>query len=364
MTRTGPLSGIEAMGDEDLGSIRTALLEHYDRARRDLPWRGQSDPYHVWVSEVMLQQTRVETVIPYYRRWLARFPDVEALATAVGDEVLLTWQGLGYYRRARNLHAAARLVRERHDGVVPRSSRELRALPGVGEYTAGAIASIAFHEAVPAVDGNVRRVLSRLLDHPGPSSSVLMEAARRLVDPQRPGDWNQALMDLGATVCTHRSPDCPSCPVSRWCGAFAAGTQEDRPAPRRRKRVRESIRPTAVVVDDEGRALMERQPDGGLLGGLWAFPSVESGGDDGAAEVAIGAAKAAGARLREDVLPVPLPAVRHRFSHLLATYHPVLLRGEGPSGGDVDWIPLDAPRVALPVAQQKIARAAREALTP
>jgi A/G-specific adenine glycosylase len=347
------------MSDELVAALRSALLEHYDRTRRELPWRDDPDPYRIWVSEVMLQQTRVETVIPYYRSWLERFPDVQALAAADADAVLLAWQGLGYYRRARNLHAGARLVCERFGGEVPRTSSELRALPGVGEYTAGALASIAFDEAVPAVDGNVKRVFARLLDEPAPGAAMLRGLARKLVDPDRPGDWNQALMDLGATVCTPRRPECGRCPLARWCGAHAAGTEEDRPAPRSRAEVPESTRVTAVIVDGREHALVERQPEQGLLGGLWAFPSVEADPESGLHDLAIGVAGAAGARLDDDRTSVPLAAVRHRFSHLQATYRPVLLRGAGPSTHDRRWIALGGAReLALPVAQEKIARAA------
>jgi A/G-specific adenine glycosylase len=324
-----------------------------------LPWRGDADPYRIWVSEVMLQQTRVETVIPYYRSWLERFPNVQALAAADTDAVLLAWQGLGYYRRARNLHAGARMVCERFGGEVPRTSSELRALPGVGEYTAGALASIAFDEPVPAVDGNVKRVFARLLDEPTPGAAMLGELARRLVDPDRPGDWNQALMDLGATVCTPRRPECGRCPFSRWCGAHAVGTEESRPARRSRTEVPEATWITAVIVDGDENALVERQPEHGLLGGLWAFPSVEADGESGIDDLAMSAAGAAGARLDDDLTPVSLAAVRHRFSHLQATYRPVLLRGAGSSTHDRRWIALGGPReLALPVAQEKIARAA------
>ena len=242
---------------------------------------------------------------------------------------------------------------------MPRTSSELRALPGVGEYTAGALASIAFDEPVPAVDGNVKRVFARLLDEPAPGAAMLGELARRLVDPGRPGDWNQALMDLGATLCTPRRPECGLCPLSRWCGAHSAGTEEDRPTPKSRPEVPKSTRVTAVIVDEEENALVERQPDHGLLGGLWAFPSVEADGAPDLNDVAIGVAEAVGARLDVDAISVSLAAVRHRFSHLQATYRPVLLRGTGPSSDDRRWIPLGAPReLALPVAQEKIARAA------
>jgi len=209
------------------GSIpgfRRALLDHFDRTRRALPWRSERTPYRVMVSEFMLQQTRVETVIPYYERWVRRFPGWDALAGAEEEEVLGEWTGLGYYRRARNLHRTARVVRERFGGALPEDSEALKRLPGVGEYTAGAVSSIAFGRVVPAVDGNVRRVLCRLFDLEAPTASRLREAAAGLVDPERPGDFNEAMMELGATVCTPRSPGCAGCPTSPpgWPSASCA----------------------------------------------------------------------------------------------------------------------------------------------
>lgn len=363
-------------------TLQAALLRHYDRHARDLPWRAETDPYRVWVSEVMLQQTRVETVIPYYRRWLEQFPDVGSLATADVDDVLLAWQGLGYYRRARNLHAGAAVVRERHGGRLPGSYQGLRALPGVGEYTAGAVASIAFGEAVPAVDGNVKRVLARLYDEPTPGVAWLRRTAAELVDRDRPGDWNQALMELGATVCTPTHPGCHACPVAEWCRARAAGTQAERPARPMKKAVPARTFVVAVVVDLQGRALVVRRPEKGLLAGMWAFPDVamEEGQEGGAAADGRGAppgcdASIAAARGALAVLsgvsicvgpgawPRDLPVVRHRFTHLDATYQPVLLAGEGRDDENRRWIPLAEPwPVALPVAQQKIARSAAAAL--
>ena len=348
--------------------LRAALLRHYDRHRRDLPWREDTDPYRIWVSEVMLQQTRVETVIPYYRRWLERFPDVETLADADPDEVLLAWQGLGYYRRARNLHAGAAFVRERHGGRLPGSYQALKSLPGVGEYTAGAVASIAFGEAVPAVDGNVKRVLARLFDVASPGAAWLRGTAAELLDSERPGDWNQAVMDLGATVCTPRKPRCEACPVAGWCRALAAGTQEERPAAATRKEVPARTFVVAVVVDDQRRALVVRRPDGGLLGGMWAFPDMslgEDGGGDlaGAATAVTGALEGVSVRVGPGAWPRELPEVRHRFTHLDARYQPVLLAGEGTADEDRRWIPLSGPwPVALPVAQERIARAAEALL--
>ncbi len=317
----------------------------------------------------MLQQTRVETVLDYYGAWLERFPDVQTLARAPLDDVLLRWQGLGYYRRARNLHRAAAVVRERYGGHLPDSANGLRALPGVGEYTAGAVASIAFGEAVPAVDGNVRRVLARVFDEAEPTPSWLRKVAGTLVDPERPGDWNQALMDLGATTCTPTSPDCERCPIAAWCTSRARGTQGDRPAPSPARSVPKVEIVTAVVVDGDRRALVVRLPPDGLLGGMWSFPGVEleraeSGRESsGLPAVARAAAAREGAEVSEGGART-LEPVRHRFTHLEATYRPVLLRGRGTEGADRRWLPLDGPfDVALPVAQQKIAHAAQSVLT-
>jgi len=353
-------------------TLHEALLGHYDRGRRDLPWRGETDPYRVWVSEVMLQQTRVDTVIPYYRRWIELFPDVGSLATASRDDVLRAWQGLGYYRRAAQLHEGARVVRERHDGALPGDYDALRALPGVGEYTAGAVGSIAFGRPVPAVDGNARRVLARLFDRPTPTAGWLRETATRLVHPERPGDWNQALMELGATVCTPRGPRCDACPLSGWCAAHRAGTEEERPTPVPRGPVASATIATAVVVDEAGRALLVRRPSGGLLGGMWSFPEARleggpvgrgSGAAAGVVEGARAAAASAGASLSGERAPLPLPPVRHRFTHLDARYHPVLLAGRGAGGENRRWVALAEPiELAFPVAQEKIARAAASAL--
>jgi A/G-specific adenine glycosylase len=309
----------------------------------------------------MLQQTRVETVIPYYMRWLERFPDVATLADATVDDVLLAWQGLGYYRRARALHAGARVVRERHGGVIPSGHAVLKDLPGVGEYTAGAVASIAFGARVGAVDGNVRRVLCRLHDEASLPPPRLRALADAWVDPARPGDWNEALMDLGATLCTPRAPACGSCPMSSWCGARAAGTQEARPASAGRRKVPTQTLAVAVVVNAERRGLVVRRPDRGLLGGLWVFPEVEVGEEAGQREIrraARRAARLAGAEPTRARGRVMTP-VSHRFTHLVAAYHPVVLAGEGPRDENRRWVPLEGPwPVAVPVAQQKIGRAA------
>jgi A/G-specific adenine glycosylase len=272
-------------------SVRTALLAWYRAAKRDLPWRRTRDPYAIWIAETMLQQTRVETVIPYYERFLARFPDVHALADADLDDVLSHWAGLGYYTRARNLKRAAAAVAERHGGRLPDGVDALRELPGVGRYTAGAIASIAFDHPAPIVDGNVARVLARLvgLRQPIESAAVktrLWDEAERLAEGPAPGDLNQALMELGATVCLPRAPRCDACPVARDCDARAAGDAESLPV-RLPKRAPKRVHAIAVLVVRDGKALAVQRPASGLLGGLWELPGGEVGaGERGPAVVA------------------------------------------------------------------------------
>jgi A/G-specific adenine glycosylase len=306
----------------------SAVLAHFDMHRRAMPWRETGDPYAIWVSEVMLQQTRVDTVRPYYRRWMGRFPTVQALAAAELDDVLRVWQGLGYYARARNLHRAARLICRELAGRVPDTVEGLRLLPGVGEYTAGAVASIAFGVRTPAVDGNVRRVLSRLYDLEAPSPSRLRELATGLVPAERPGDFNQALMELGATLCTPRSPDCAACPLAQWCRARALGVQEARPRRVASKPVPARTARTAVLLRQDGRVLLVRRRGGGLLAGLWEFP------DDAAPAPA--RALVGRARRRSSLAPVV-----HTFSHLRVTYRPTLYDGLPAEGLPADALPAD-----------------------
>jgi len=258
-------------------SIRRALLRWYDRCGRDLPWRERKrDGYAQWVAEVMLQQTQVRTVIAYYERFMARFPSVDRLAAATDDELLSCWQGLGYYRRAANLHRAAKMLAA-DGGCVPESIESLRRLPGIGRYTAGAIASIAFGHREAAVDGNITRVYARLFhidwDLRGRGAGEhLWRVARSMLPVRRCGDFNQALMDLGATVCTPNQPSCGDCPLTRWCKSFAAGDASSIPASKQRTVVQE-IDHVAAVVRCRGAYWMQKRPTGGLWGGLWEFPN-------------------------------------------------------------------------------------------
>ena len=258
---------------------RKRLLDWYRANKRAMPWRETRDPYAIWISEAMLQQTRVETVIPYWERFLRRFPDVHALATADPDEVLGAWAGLGYYSRARNLQAAARVIDQKHGGKLPDDAETLQTLPGIGRYTAGAVASIAFDRPEPVLDGNVKRVLARLLGiraDIGQPATVerLWQEAGALAHGPHPGDLNQALMELGATVCTPRAPRCARCPVSQSCDARAKGDAESLPIKARKKPAR-AVEAVAALVVRRGKALVVRRPSRGLLGGLWDLP-----GDD------------------------------------------------------------------------------------
>jgi A/G-specific adenine glycosylase len=252
-----------------------ALLSWFDQHRRDLPWRRTSDPYKIWISEVMLQQTRVETVLPFYNRFLERFPTAADLARADLEEVLTLWSGLGYYRRARQLHAAARRIAELEE--FPSTVEGLLALPGIGAYTAAAVASIAFGVATPVMDGNVERVLSRCLtleEDPRASGARrrLLDAAAELLDPARPGDSNQALMELGATLCSPRRPQCLLCPLLSGCRAAREGDPERYPIPKV-KREGERHRLLVAVVEEEAGVLLFRRPeDSTLLAGTWELP--------------------------------------------------------------------------------------------
>ncbi len=307
------------------------LLRWYDAHRRDLPWRRSRDPYAIWVSEVMLQQTRVETVVPAYERFLSRFPSLAALASASEEEVLAVWSGLGYYRRARLLWQAARRVDG--SGGLPRTAAELALLPGFGPYTAAAVASIAFGEPALVIDGNVERVLSRQLalrEDPrrGSGRAALRTAGEALLDCERPGDSNQALMELGATVCLPRAPRCPECPLRASCAALAGGTPESYPQPRPRRPSEQHLL-AAVVVERGGRLLLARRPGGApYLAGMWELPNVAGGRP--APAVAAELAVRYGGRWR---LGPQLARVRHTITY--RRFEVEVWRGEWASAGEL-----------------------------
>jgi A/G-specific adenine glycosylase len=320
--------------------ISRALLDWYAANARRLPWRDHPDPYAVWVSEIMLQQTRVETVIPYFERWMVRFPTLRALAEASQQDVLQCWEGLGYYSRARNLHQAARKVMSDFGGTLPRSRQELQKLPGIGRYTAGAIASMAFGQDAAALDGNIRRVLSRLFAMRLPARSPLGEKrlwqlAEENLPPGRAGDFNQALMDLGATICTPQRPACLVCPLAELCQALAEGSQEELPVLEEKARV-PHITVTAAVIQLDGKVLLAKRPANGLLGGMWEFPGGKQEPGEELAEALrreIREELAAGIEVGESY-----GIYNHAYTHFKVTLHAFLCR----LAGDAAPTPLEA----------------------
>jgi A/G-specific adenine glycosylase len=321
--------------------IAAPLLAWYDRAHRRLPWRvppgstEKADPYRVWLSEIMLQQTTVAAVQPYFERFLARWPTVEALAAADDADVLSAWAGLGYYARARNLLACARAVAGDHGGAFPETEKALRALPGIGGYTAAAIAAIGFGQPAVVVDGNVERVVARLfaVEEPLPRAKPALHALPASIAPaERPGDFAQAMMDLGAGVCRPRAPDCPLCPLAELCDARALGIAEALPR-REPKSARPERHGRTYWIERDDSVLLVRRPAKGLLGGMLALPAsafadAPSAGHDGAPEAAIIGAHAG--------------TVRHVFTHFKLQLEVYL--GELPYGAEVEgvWTPLEA----------------------
>jgi len=357
-----------------LPELRRRLLRWFDRNHRDMPWRQTRNPYRVWVSEVMLQQTRVAAVLPYYRRFLRRFPTVRALARARAEEVLRLWAGLGYYSRARNLHRAAREIVARHGGHFPRNYDAVLALPGIGHYTAAAILSIVHNEPLAVLDGNVARVLARLDAIRGDLRAPrrwkkFQQRAQELLAPATPGDWNQAMMELGATVCTPRNPRCGGCPLAKWCRARRLGIAGELPAKRRKRApVRVKIA-AAVLLDPRGRTLLVRRNDG-LFSGMWQFPAIEVKRDPyGELTEHLGAvvpAYGSTALTTSGHTPVQgLPAQRHSVTFREVTLAPYLLRvRQLPKLPGARFLPLARiDRLPISNATRKIARAAAANLT-
>jgi A/G-specific adenine glycosylase len=331
----------------DVKTFRRDLLAWYDRHRRDLPWRvtpgspkmATPDPYHVLLSEAMLQQTQVATVVPYYHRFLARFPTLPDLARADLQEVLRLWQGLGYYSRARNLHACARAILERHGGIVPRDVPSLLELPGVGRYTAGAIASLAYNTRAPILDGNVMRVLCRLDriekdPRERSAQAALWARSEQILPDRRAGDFNSALMELGATLCTPRNPQCLLCPVRSHCAAAAAGMQDRIPLPRKTKPI--PLHRRYVLCVRHGRQfLIERRPDKGRWAGLWQFKTLESNGHPHTV-------RELGKRLGLAVSrPKRLGVVRHGLTHRRYEFDAYVAELSGDRPASTVWVTLE-----------------------
>ena len=321
------------------------LLSWYQQNARQLPWRGHPDPYAVWVSEIMLQQTRVETVIPYFQRWLQRFPTVADLAAAHQQEVLNLWEGLGYYSRARNLHLAAQLIVENHNSLIPHTRDGLRKLPGIGPYTAAAIASIAFGQDEPALDGNIRRVLSRVFNITDPLQSPagenkLITLARENLPLGQGGDYNQAIMDLGATLCTPKKPNCPACPFASLCQAKALAVQGERPVPRPRPGIPHHT-VAAAIIQSAGKIMIAQRPQKGLLGGMWEFPG-------GKREPGEDLPTCLRREIREELeveiqVGAPFGVYQHAYTHFKVTLHAFLcaLNGDRPQlkeHTDLRWV--------------------------
>ncbi len=321
------------------------LLAWYERHQRAFPWRDEPSPYRTWVSEIMLQQTRVETVRDRFVRFLSVFPTVEALARAPLDDVLREWAGLGYYARARNMHAAARVVADR--GAFPDTVAELQALPGVGRYTAGAIASIAFGVDTPAIDGNAIRVLSRVHRYAG-GAAGLERLGAEAIPPGRAGEFNQALMDLGSSICVPREPACLVCPIARHCGAHAAGEMHLFPAPAKKTRS-PRVRQVALLWSKGGRLLFGRRPAEGLYGGLFELPTAELHAGEDPADAA--------PRIARELLAVTLrggdagPPITHVLTHRRLEVFPVRMEGRARPVSDRYtalrwWTPGEATQVS------------------
>ncbi|MDX1420348.1 MAG: A/G-specific adenine glycosylase [Rubricoccaceae bacterium] len=354
--------------------FRGTLLDWFERVRRPLPWRaedadGRRDPYRVWLAEVMLQQTRVDTAWPYFERFTQAFPTVEALAAADLDAVLKQWEGLGYYSRARNLHRAARVVVEAHGGRIPDTEAAVRALPGVGDYTAAAVLSLAFGRPFAVLDGNVVRVLARVFAvaadaKKGPTRRALQAVADRLLDRTRPGAFNEAVMELGATVCTPKAPACGRCPLRPVCAAAAEGDPERYPVTAKKPPVPHHDVVVGVVEDAAGRVLIQRRPEDALLGGLWEFPGGKRGPGEALAE-------ACRRELREELgieveVGEPFAPIAHAYTHFRITLYAFRCRltaGEPVSASEqpLAWVGVEAlDDYAFPRANRRLIEALRD----
>ena len=333
---------------KEIQPLRKALIRWYLANQRDLPWRKTHNPYHIWVSEVMLQQTQVNTVLPYYSRFLQSFPSLDRLAPARLQDVLKIWEGLGYYARARNLHRAAAMVLNHHHGVVPDRWEDFRKLPGVGDYIAAAVLSIAFEKPYPVVDGNVKRVLARLLLLEEPvnnstSTKIFKTAAGQLLAPKSPGTFNQAMMELGALICKPQQPLCSQCPVKKMCLAHTSGRVGEYPKKRKRPPAPQ-FKIAVGVVFKKGRVLITRRKAEGLLGGLWEFPGGKIKSGERAEETCT-------REIREETnlevaVDSHLSTIKHAYTHfkiIMDVFCCRYISGKVKLDGPVDhrWISLD-----------------------
>ncbi len=374
MARTERLDLTVRVETRHRDAFRDALPAWFDTARRAMPWRetgadGRRDPYRVWLAETMLQQTQVATATPYFERFVAEFPAVTDLAAAPLDRVLVLWEGLGYYSRARNLHRAAQIVATEHGGQVPATADAFGALPGVGPYTTAAVLSLAYDVPLAVLDGNVIRVLARVFavgaDSKAPRTrAALQDVATELLDVAWPGRWNEAVMELGATVCTPKNPVCPACPLNPVCAAYALGTPEAFPVSAPRKAVPQATVAVGLVTDDAGRVLLQRRPEDVMLGGLWEFPG-------GKVEPGETPAEACARELREELgieveVGREVGVVDHTYSHLRVRLHAFRCRitagtPQTVTGEPMRWLgPDEFDAVAVPRASRKVIEAARD----
>ncbi|MGQ9732616.1 MAG: A/G-specific adenine glycosylase [Candidatus Zipacnadales bacterium] len=346
-----------------LGSVGPRLLDWFDQSKRDLPWRGTCDPYRIWIAETMLQQTQTATVIPYFERFMNAFPTVWALAQAPLNEVLRLWAGLGYYSRARNLHRAAQVITEKYHGQLPRTYNCLLELPGVGPYTAGAVVSIAFGERVPALDGNATRVLARLFCiredvHAGGGKQRLQELAQAAVPQERPGDYNQALMELGSLICRPREPLCEACCLRDLCEAYRCGEQAILPRSHSRPQA-QVVHSAAAIVWRGKRVLIAQRPLSGIWGGMWEFPNTELREGESSERTLrrfLGQEFGLKVRIEGELLCLPHGIMHRRF--ILTAYRCQVFSGRTQATGHLatKWVrPASLANYPLPAPHRRIA---------